>query len=42
MTNIYFIPGYGKRLDTGLGAALIKRCFNVSGRETIGDSSIVD
>jgi hypothetical protein len=42
MTNIDYLTGYGGRLDKGLGAALIKRGFNASGRETIGDSSIVD
>ena len=37
MNNIYLLPGYGGRLDTGLGGALLQRGFNVSGRETIGD-----
>ena len=37
MANIYYLPGYGGRLDTGLGSALLKRGFNVSGRQTIGD-----
>lgn len=37
MNNIYLLPGFGSRLDTGLGGALLQRGFNVSGRETIGD-----
>jgi pimeloyl-ACP methyl ester carboxylesterase len=37
LANIYYLPGYGGRLDTGLGGALLKRGFNVSGRQTIGD-----
>lgn len=37
MANIYYLPGYGGRLDTGLGGALLQRGFNVSGRQTIGD-----
>lgn len=37
MNNIYLLPGFGGRLDTGLGGALLQRGFNFSGRETIGD-----
>lgn len=34
---LYYLPGKGRRLDTGLGAALIARGFDVYGRETVGD-----
>lgn len=37
MNNLYLLPGYGGRLDTGLGGALLQRGFNVSGRQTTGD-----
>ncbi len=35
--SIYYLPGYGGRLGTGLGAELLRRGFDVSGRETVGD-----
>lgn len=35
--NIYYLPGRGGRLDTGLGQALAERGFCLSGRETIGE-----
>jgi hypothetical protein len=35
--NIYYLPGRGGRLETGLGEALLSRGLNVSGRETLGD-----
>jgi hypothetical protein len=35
--TIYYLPGYGGQLDTGLGRALMDRGFNVAGRETRGD-----
>jgi pimeloyl-ACP methyl ester carboxylesterase len=35
--NIYYLPGRGGRLDTGLGEALLSRGLKVSGRETIGE-----
>ena len=35
--SIYYLPGHGGRLETGLGEALLSRGFNVSGRETIGE-----
>lgn len=34
---IYYLPGYGGQLTTGLGQALMDRGFNVTGRETRGD-----
>lgn len=34
--NIYYLPGRGGRLETGLGEALLSRGLNVSGRETTG------
>lgn len=38
MTNpIYYLPGHGGRLETGLGEGLISRGFAVTGRETIGE-----
>ncbi len=35
--TIYYLPGHGGRLETGLGQALLSRGYNVSGRETIGE-----
>lgn len=35
--TIYFLPGHGGRLETGLGSALLARGYNVAGRQTIGD-----
>ncbi len=35
--TIYYLPGHGGRLGTGLGQALLSRGYNVSGRETVGD-----
>ena len=37
MTTVYCLPGYGGRLDTGLGAALLQRGFSIAGRMTVGD-----
>jgi hypothetical protein len=41
MTNmdrsIYYLPGHGGRLETGLGEGLLSRGFEVAGRETVGD-----
>jgi hypothetical protein len=34
---IYYLPGYGGQLATGLGQGLMARGFNVTGRETRGD-----
>jgi hypothetical protein len=36
-TTIYYLPGYGGRLHTGLGKELLDRGFDVSGRETVGE-----
>jgi hypothetical protein len=35
--KIYYLPGHGGRLGTGLGEALLSRGYNVSGRETVGE-----
>lgn len=35
--TIYYLPGYGGQLGTGLGRALMDRGFDVTGRETRGD-----
>ena len=35
--HIYYLPGFGGRLETGLGSGLLSRGFSVSGRETSGD-----
>jgi hypothetical protein len=37
MSTIYYLPGYGGRLDTGLGSALLQRGFSIAGRMTVGD-----
>lgn len=38
LTNtLYYLPGYGGELATGLGRALMDRGFDVTGRETRGD-----
>jgi hypothetical protein len=35
--SIYYLPGHGGRLRTGLGEGLFSRGFDVSGRETVGE-----
>ena len=35
--TIYYLPGYGGQLGTGLGLGLMGRGFDVTGRETRGD-----
>ena len=35
--TIYYLPGHGGRLGTGLGEALLARGYDVSGRETVGE-----
>jgi hypothetical protein len=35
--TIYYLPGYGGQLATGLGKGLMDRGFDVTGRETRGD-----
>lgn len=32
--TIYYLPGYGGQLSTGLGSGILARGFNVAGRET--------
>lgn len=34
---VYYLPGYGSRLDTGLGQALLSFGYCVTGRETVGE-----
>ena len=36
-SSIYYLPGHGGRLPTGLGEGLLSRGFDVAGRETVGD-----
>jgi hypothetical protein len=33
---LYYLPGRGGRLGSGLGTALIERKLSVAGRETVG------
>ena len=35
--SIHYLPGYGGRISTGLGAGLLSRGFDISGRETTGE-----
>jgi len=35
--KIYYLPGRGGRLHTGLGEALLSRGLSLSGRETVGE-----
>ena len=35
--TVYYLPGYGGQLATGLGAGLLQRGFHVTGRETLGE-----
>jgi len=35
--SIYYLPGRGGHISTGLGEELLSRGFDVAGRETIGD-----
>ena len=35
--SIYYLPGHGGRLSTGLGENLLGRGLDVSGRETVGE-----
>lgn len=34
---VYYLPGHGGQLATGLGQGLLDRGFNITGRETRGD-----
>ena len=36
-SSIYYLPGHGGQLETGLGSALLARGFDVTGRETRGE-----
>ena len=35
--TVYYLPGWGGSLSTGLGQALLERGYDVTGRETVGD-----
>ena len=35
--TVYYLPGHGGQLATGLGQGLMDRGFHVAGRETRGD-----
>ena len=35
--SIYYLPGYGGRLNTGLGEELHSRGYDIAGRETVGE-----
>lgn len=35
-STIYYLPGYGGQLSTGLGSGILSRGFHVAGRETRG------
>lgn len=37
--NLYYLPGRGGRLETGLGMELINRGYSLSGRELLGTFS---
>ncbi len=39
---IYYLPGHGGRITTGLGQALLSRGYEVVGRETVGDFKKLD
>lgn len=34
---IYYLPGHGGKLNTGLGEAILTRGFDIAGRETLGE-----
>ena len=40
--NVYYLPGMGGRLNTGLGLALLSRGFTVQGRELTGEFRKLD
>ena len=40
--SIYFLPGHGGRITNGLGQELLRRGFDVLGRETVGDFKKLD
>jgi len=35
--TVYYLPGHGGRLSSGLGQGLLSRGVNVTGRETVDD-----
>lgn len=35
--TVYYLPGHGGLISTGLGQALLDRGYDVTGRETVGD-----
>lgn len=35
--TVYYLPGHGGLISTGLGQALLERGFDLTGRETVGD-----
>jgi len=37
MPTIYYLPGHGGRLDTGLGQELMSRGWDITGRATVGE-----
>ena len=39
METIYYLPGRGGRLHSGLGKAIHDRGFDITGRETVGTFS---
>jgi len=41
-SDIYYLPGMGGRLNTGLGLALLSRSFTVQGRELTGEFRRLD
>ena len=40
-TIVYYLPGYGGQIGTGLGQGLMDRGFEVTGRETRGDFRVL-
>jgi hypothetical protein len=42
MKIVYYLPGMGGRLDTGLGLALLSRDFHLQGRELAGEFRQLD
>ena len=40
--SIYYLPGHGGRITTGLGQALVSRGYEVVGRDTVGDFKKLD
>ena len=36
MATVYYLPGRGARLHSGLGKAIHDRGFDITGRETVG------